>query len=351
MSFRRSAAAVSTRSVSSSEAPRGRSTTTAISDLLSNGSSFTRTLFVAKSAMDRSVARPTAARNHCERLRPCSKRRRDAHIEMAHGAAFMRMIDAVAALLRETLAGDLQQEPWRDGHGDEKREHHRERSVRRNGAHIGAHQTRDEHHRQQRGDDGQRRDDGRIADFGDRLDRRVDQAALAAHLPVAHDVFDDDDGVVDENADREDQREQADAIDRVAHQPRGEEREQNGRRDDDEDDDALAPADHHHDEHDDRHGGEREMEQQLVGLFGRRLAVVARHRDLDIVGDDAALDGLQPMHDLVGDDHGVGALALGDRDADGGALIEVAARALRVMVQLSRSGSAAPTRTSATSLT
>ena len=43
----------------------------------------------------------------------------------------------------------------------------------------------------------------------------------------------------------------------------------------------------------DRDGGQREMEQQLVGLFGGRLAVVARHRDVDVVGDDPALDRLQ----------------------------------------------------------
>ena len=66
------------------------------------------------------------------------------------------------------------------------------------------------------------------------------------------------------------------------------------------------------------------MEKQLVGLLRGRLAIVARHRDLDVVGDDAALDRLQPMHDLVGDDHGVGALALGDGDADGGTLIKAA---------------------------
>ena len=57
-----SAAANSTRSVSSRLAPSGRSTTTAISDLLSNGSNLTVTDLVANSVIDSSVATPTPIR-------------------------------------------------------------------------------------------------------------------------------------------------------------------------------------------------------------------------------------------------------------------------------------------------
>ena len=57
-----SAAANSVRSVSSRLAPSGRSTTTAISDLLSNGSSLTVTDLVANSVIDSSVATPTPIR-------------------------------------------------------------------------------------------------------------------------------------------------------------------------------------------------------------------------------------------------------------------------------------------------
>ncbi len=288
MSFSRSAAAVSTRSVSSSEAPRGRSTTTAISDLLSKGSSFTRTLLVAKSACAAASRRRRRCRKRFEPLRALQQRLGDARVETPM-APRSCVTMAGAALLFETPAGDLQQQPGRDRHGHEEGEHHRQRGVRRNGAHIGPHQPGDEHHRQQRRDDGQGRDDGRIADLRHGLDGGLDEAALAAHLPVAHDILDDDDGVVDENADREDEREEADAVDRVAHQPGGEERQQNRRRDDDEDDDALAPADHHHDQQDDGDGGEREMEQEFVRLLRGGLAVIARHGDFEIFGNDAAL--------------------------------------------------------------
>ena len=51
-----SAAANNVRSVSSRLAPSGRSTTTAISDLLSNGSNLTVTALVANSVIDNSVA-------------------------------------------------------------------------------------------------------------------------------------------------------------------------------------------------------------------------------------------------------------------------------------------------------
>ena len=189
---------------------------------------------------------------------------------------------------------------------------------------YGPHQAADEHHRQQRRDDGERRDDGRVADFGDALDRGLDQAALAAHAPVAHDVLDHDDGVVDEDADGEDQREQADAVDRVAHHPGREQRQQDRRRHDDEGDDALAPADRHDDQRDDRAGGEREMEQKLVGLVVGGRAVVARHLDVEARRNEAALDAFEPLKRRGGDIDRILALALGDGEADGGAAVQFA---------------------------
>ena len=83
------------------------------------------------------------------------------------------------------------------------------------------------------------------------------RVAAVMHRPMPGDVLDDDDGVVDQNADREDQREQADAIDRIAHRFGGEERQQDGRRNDDQRDERLAPADGERDEQDDRHRRER----------------------------------------------------------------------------------------------
>ena len=258
------------------------------------------------------------------RARPALEQRpRDARIEAAHRADVV-MAARLGLLGVETPAREAQQQPGRDRHRDEEREQHRNRGVGRNRAHVRAHHPAHEHHRQQRGDDRQRRDDGRVADFGDRLDGGFDKAAPVAHRPVAGDVLDHDDRVVDQDADREDEREQADPVDRVAHQPGGEQRQQDRGRDDDEHDDAFAPADRQRDQDDDRQRRQAEMEQELVGLLGRGRAVVARHADVEPGRNDAALDDFEALQDVVGDRDGIGALALGDGEGDGGTALELA---------------------------
>ena len=113
---------------------------------------------------------------------------------------------------------------------------------------------------------------------------------------MAGDVLDHDDSVIDQDADREDQREQADAIDRVAHQFGGEQRQQDRGRDHHQRHQRLAPADRERDQHDDRDRGEPEVKQQLVGLVVGGLAVVAGDLDLRVIGGSAtALQRLEPV--------------------------------------------------------
>ena len=64
-------------------------------------------------------------------------------------------------------------------------------------------------------------------------------------------VFNHDDRIVDQNADREYQREEADTVDRVAHHHRRKERQQDRRRNDDERDQCLTPANRKGDEDND----------------------------------------------------------------------------------------------------
>ena len=154
-------------------------------------------------------------------------------------------------------------------------------------------------------------------------------SALAEHAPVPRDVLDHHDRVVDEDADREDQREQADPIDRVAHHPGSEEGQQDRRRDDDQHDEALPPADRERDQRDDRDRRKSQVKEKLVRLLGRRLPVVAGHRDLEARRDDTAPHDLEPLQDVVGDGHRIGALALGDRDGDGRAALQLAVRRAR----------------------
>ena len=255
------------------------------------------------------------------------QRRRDADIEPAHRANVSPMRFRVPPHRFEPPPRNAQQEPRRHRHRHEEREQHRHRGVRRNRAHVRAHQAADEHHRQQRRNNREGSDDGRIADLGDGLDGGVDKPAFAARRPTPDDILDDDDRVVDEDADREDEREQADAIDRVAHHPGRKERQKDGGRDDDQHDRALAPADRRGDEDHDRHGGEGQMKQKLVCLLVGCIAIVARDRNLEARGNNAPLDRLQPAHHVGCDGDGVLALALCDREADGGPALQLAGRA------------------------
>jgi len=102
------------------------------------------------------------------------------------------------------------------------------------------------------------------------------------------DVFHHDDGVVDQDAYGEDEREQADAVDRVAHQVRGKESKQDRGRDDDQRHHCLSPADYKPDQQHNRDGREREVKQQLVCLVVRGLAVITRDLDIDIAGNEPA---------------------------------------------------------------
>ena len=70
------------------------------------------------------------------------------------------------------------------------------------------------------------------------------------------------------------------------------------------------------------------MEQELVHLVIGRLAVIAGHDYVDVVGHQRSLKLGKPLDDLLGDDDGIGARALGERDRDGGGALKRAVRRL-----------------------
>ena len=72
-----------------------------------------------------------------------------------------------------------------------------------NGPHVGPHQAADKGHGQYRGNHGEGGQNGGIAHFGDRFDRDfAHRPAMILREPeVTHHVLDDDDGVIDKNAD------------------------------------------------------------------------------------------------------------------------------------------------------
>ena len=124
----------------------------------------------------------------------------------------------VTTAIAQGFAREPHHQPRRDDHGDEERKDHRRRGVDRDRGHVRAHQPRDEQHRQQSRHHGQGRHHGRIADLRHSFDRRLLARSIIIHGPVPGDVLDHHNRVVDQDADREDQREQTDPVDRIAHQ-------------------------------------------------------------------------------------------------------------------------------------
>ena len=134
------------------------------------------------------------------------------------------------------------------------------------------------------------------------------------------DVLNDDDCIVDQDADRKDQREQRDPVDGEAPGPRGEQRGGQGDDDRGADDDRLAPAHRQQDQNHDRCGREQQLLDELLGLVVRRDPVIARHRDLDSRRNRDALQLLDAADDGGGHVDGVGAGLLRDGERHGGRL-------------------------------
>ena len=214
------------------------------------------------------------------------------------------------------LARNLDHQPGCDDHRHEEGKDHRRRGIRRDRRHVRAHQARDEQHWQQRRNNSQRGDNGRIADLCHCIHGRLGAGTTVLHPPVPGDVFDDHDGVIDQNPDGKDQREQRHAVECVAHDPGGKERQQNGHRDHDGHHDRLTPANGEKDQRHDRRRGQTKVEQQFIGLFIGRLAIVTGHGQRHALWHQTTFGRLDPVQDSLCDVNriGPGALGHGQRD-------------------------------------
>ena len=233
--------------------------------------------------------------------------------------AGLEVVFALQVLLGE-LPEELEREPRRDDERHEEGENHRRRGVHGDRPHVRAHEARHEREGKESRDDREGREDRRVADLVDRVDGREARVA-PAELVVAVDVLDDDDRVVHEDANREDEREERDPVQRVAEEIRREEREGKSRRDRDEDDDRLAaPEEERHEDHD---GERREahVEDELGRLLVRRLPVVARLRDGHVRGDDGALESREADVELLHELDGVRAGLFRDGERHGGSVV------------------------------
>ena len=89
------------------------------------------------------------------------------------------------------------------------------------------HQAADKGHRQNSQDDRNGSKDCRIAHFADGLNRdeRPTLSAVVRKMKVPHDVFHNNDGIINQNSDAEDEGKEGDAIERETQEVEDEERE------------------------------------------------------------------------------------------------------------------------------
>ncbi len=166
-------------------------------------------------------------------------------------------------------------------------------------------------------------EDGGVAHFIDGVEGDLGEGLVSGtgHAEVAHDIFDDDDRVVDKDANREDQREEGDTVDGVTVEVKNEEGEREGGGDGEQDDEGLAPAEEKEDKESDAKDGDAHVEEELVGFFSGGVAVVAGDGELDLGGEEDAALKLDALEHGVDDIDSVGAGALGDGEGDGGAQV------------------------------
>ena len=167
-------------------------------------------------------------------------------------------------------------EAERDEAGDQNGHADGYRELVEQAAHDAAHEQHGDEHGRQR----ERHGENGEADLAGALDCRLH--ARLAHLDVAHDVFQNHDGVVHHEAHGERQRHQGEVVQRVAAQAIARERadHRHGQRQAGNDgggDVAQEQEDHHHHQRD----GEQQRELDVVDGFANRLRPVVEDIELD----------------------------------------------------------------------
>ena len=126
---------------------------------------------------------------------------------------------------------------------------------------------------------------------------------------MPHNVFYHDNRIVDQNANREDESEQRNAIQRVPIQIEDRQGQRQGHRDSDKHDERLPKAQRNRNQNAYRDHGNQHVFEKLVGLLLRRVAVVARDGHFDVGWKHVPLECPYAREHVVGDRHGVGPLA------------------------------------------
>ena len=239
----------------------------------------------------------------------------DRTVESSHGfldARFLLLGTLQLAQWRPEAPG----EPGREHEGGNQRKHHRHRADQRDREHVGTHHARDETHRQQGRQYRERCDDRRVTDLAHGIHCGGYRDILVSQ-PSPKDILGNDGGIVDQDADGEYQREQADPVDAETEHPGRPYRHQHNHGYHDDDDHRGAQPDRDQAQHTDGDRGFQQRHQQLVDLVGRGLAIVAADHHVDIRRNQNTLQGIDPPEQPLSDNHAVGTAFLGDRYRDG----------------------------------
>src|SRR5208337_5299129 len=131
---------------------------------------------------------------------------------------------------------------------------------------------------------------------------------------MAYDVLDHNDGVVDKDADREDQSKQCDPVQGVAIQIEHGERQSERDRHRQKYDARLPPAQGKSNQQCDRQGCDQEVFKKLVGFVLCGLSIVARDRDVQIIWKHVPAQRIDLVQHTLGNIGGVRTFALRKRD-------------------------------------
>ena len=159
---------------------------------------------------------------------------------------------------------------------------------------------------------------------------------------MTHNVFNDDDGIVHEQPQRDDECIKRQSVDGKAGNPHDAQRygQNQGHR-------------HRHNhgrpppEEKERHGHHRNkrnpqmLDQRIDGTVGF-YAVVSRHLKADPFGNDAALHTFKPFQSRITEHHGVGTLALGNRQRHGLVFRLVRCVVVRIGLTIGKAGRRRP---------
>ena len=112
-------------------------------------------------------------------------------------------------------------------------------------------------------------------------------------------VLGNDDAVVDHDTHHKNQSEQRDPVERITQQIVAEERQRKSERYREEHHEAAAPSHRKHDQNGDGDDCDAQMQQQFAYFFGCRLAIVAGHLNMDIIGDERLFQFVDAFKDGV----------------------------------------------------